>query len=104
VATITLDAEFPEQYAYEVMIFDLERDRRLVAAVAIVSPANKDRPESRQLFVAKCLNLLRQDVYLSTFPSCRRAFKEPIALDSIVGYHHVRPLDKPDHEQNPGEN
>src|SRR5271165_3886871 len=51
----------PEQYAYEVLIFDLERDRRLVAAVEIVSPANKDRPESRQLFVAKCFHLLRQD-------------------------------------------
>ena len=65
VPTLTLDAEFPEQYAYEVLIFDLERDRRLVAAVEIVSPANKDRPESRQLFVAKCFNLLRQDVCLS---------------------------------------
>ena len=60
VPTLTLDAEFPEQYSYEVLIFDLERDRRLVAAVEIVSPANKDRPESRQLFVAKCFNLLRQ--------------------------------------------
>lgn len=48
--------------AYEVLVFDLERERRLVAAIEIVSPANKDRPESRQLFVAKCLNLLRQDV------------------------------------------
>jgi hypothetical protein len=65
VPTLTLDAEFPEQYAYEVLIFDLERDRQLVAAVEIVSPANKDRPESRQLFVAKCLNLLRQGVCLS---------------------------------------
>ena len=66
VPTLTLDiAEFPEQYAYEVLIFDVERDRRLVAAVEVVSPANKDRPESRQLFVAKCLNLLRQDVCLS---------------------------------------
>jgi hypothetical protein len=65
VPTLTLDAEFPEQYAYEVLIFDLERDRRLVAAIEIVSPANKDRPESRQLFLAKCFNLLRQDVCLS---------------------------------------
>jgi hypothetical protein len=62
---LTLDAEFPEEYAYEVLVFDLERDRRLVAAVEIVSPANKDRPESRQLFVAKCFNLLRNDVCLS---------------------------------------
>jgi hypothetical protein len=65
VPTLTLDVEFPEQYAYEVLIFDLERDRRLVAAVEMVSPANKDRPESRQLFVAKCFNFLRQDVCLS---------------------------------------
>jgi hypothetical protein len=63
--TLTVDAEFPEQYTYEVLVFDLERERRLVAAVGIVSPANKDRPESRQLFVAKCFNLLRQDVYVS---------------------------------------
>jgi hypothetical protein len=63
--TLTLDTEFPEQYVYEVLIFDLERDRRLVAAIEVVSPANKDRPESRQLFVAKCFNLLRKDVCLS---------------------------------------
>lgn len=63
--TLTLDVEFPEQYAYEVLVFDLERERRLVAAVEIVSPANKDRPDSRQLFVAKCFNLLRQDVCVS---------------------------------------
>jgi hypothetical protein len=59
---LTLDAEFPEQDAYEVLILDLERDRRLVAAVEIVSPANEDRPERRRLFLANCLNLLRQDV------------------------------------------
>lgn len=63
--TLTIDADFPEQYAYEVLIFDVERERRLVAAVEIVSPANKDRPESRQLFVGKCYNLLRQDVSVS---------------------------------------
>ena len=43
----------------------MERERRLVAAVEIVSPANKDRPDSRQLFVARCFNLLRRDVCLS---------------------------------------
>src|SRR5262249_14121487 len=46
--TLTLDADISEQYAYEVLVFDLERDRQLVAAVEIVSPANKDRPDSRQ--------------------------------------------------------
>jgi len=33
-----------------------------VAAIEIVSPANKDRPEHRQVFVAKCAALLRQGV------------------------------------------
>lgn len=63
--TSTIDADLPEQYAYEVLVFDVERERRLVAAIEIVSPANKDRPESRHLFVAKCVNLLRQDVSVS---------------------------------------
>ncbi len=63
--TLTVDAEFPEQYAYEVLVFDLEREHRLVAAVEIVSPPNKDRPESRQLFVATVFHLLRQDVCVS---------------------------------------
>src|SRR5439155_27013513 len=49
----------------EELVFDLQRDRRLMAAVEIVSPANKDRPESRQLFVAKCFNLLSNGVCLS---------------------------------------
>jgi hypothetical protein len=63
--TLSVDVEFPEQYAYEVLVFDLERERRLVAAIEIVSPANKDRPESRQLFVDKCFNLVAQGVCVS---------------------------------------
>src|SRR5881296_2200757 len=31
----------------------------------IVSPANKDRPDSRQMFVAKCLSLLQKNVCVS---------------------------------------
>src|SRR5262249_21540570 len=63
--SLAVETEFPEQYAYEVLIFDADRDRRLVAAVEIVSPANKDRPDSRQLFVAKCANLLQKGVCVS---------------------------------------
>jgi Protein of unknown function (DUF4058) len=47
---------------YEVRIYDAERQRSLVAAIEIVSPANKDRPESREQFNAKVAALLRQDV------------------------------------------
>ncbi len=59
------EAEIPEQYEYEVLIFDLDRGRQLVAAVEIVSPANKDRPDSRQIFVAKCAGLLQKGVCTS---------------------------------------
>ena len=39
--------------------------RRLVAAIEIVSPANKDRPEHRNVFVAKCAALLQKGVAVS---------------------------------------
>jgi len=63
--SLTIDADIPEQYAYEVLVFDVERDRHLVAAVEIVSPANKDRPDRRTMFVAKCAGLLQKGVCLS---------------------------------------
>jgi hypothetical protein len=54
--------EEPDQDEYEVLVYDTRRHRRLVAAVELVSPANKDRPEHRRVFVAKCAALLRQHV------------------------------------------
>jgi hypothetical protein len=63
--SMTLDVDMSEEYAYEVLVFDLERDRELVAAVEIVSPANKDRPESRHIFISKCATLLKQGVPVS---------------------------------------
>jgi hypothetical protein len=63
--TLVADADPTEQYAYEVLVFDQTRGRQLVAAVEIVSPANKDRPESRREFVAKCAALLQQRVCVS---------------------------------------
>ncbi len=47
---------------YEVRVYDEARGRRLVAAVEIVSPANKDRPERRRAFVVKCAALLQEGV------------------------------------------
>jgi hypothetical protein len=50
---------------YEVRVYDTEHERTLVAAIEIVSPANKDRPEHRRLFVTKCAELLRRQVSVS---------------------------------------
>ena len=63
--TLVLDADLDDQYQYEVLVFDQTRRRHLVAAIEIVSPANKDRPENRRSFVAKCAALLQQHVCLS---------------------------------------
>jgi hypothetical protein len=63
--TFTTDADLAEQYEYEVLVYDQSRGRHLVAAVEIVSPANKDRPENRRALVTKCAALLQQGVCVS---------------------------------------
>ena len=60
--TLTVETDLPDTDEYEVRVYDVEEGRRLVAAVEIVSPANKDRPEHRRAFVAKCAALLQNRV------------------------------------------
>jgi hypothetical protein len=59
---VAVETDPPDEYEYEVRVFDLERERRLVAAIELVSPANQDRPESRLAFVAKCAASLRKGI------------------------------------------
>jgi hypothetical protein len=63
--TLTLEPQFPNQDVYEVRIYKNRRNRSLVAAIEIVSPSNKDRPESRGAFVSKITNLLRNYICVS---------------------------------------
>jgi hypothetical protein len=60
--SVAVETELLKVDDYEVRVFDTLRHRQLVAVVEIVSPSNKDRPESRRVFVAKCRELLRQGV------------------------------------------
>jgi hypothetical protein len=60
--TLLLDTDAPTPPEYEVRVYDERLGRRLVAAVEIVSPGNRDRPASRDAFVSKCHALLQQDV------------------------------------------
>lgn len=62
--TLAVETDLPEQDEYEVEVLDTE-EGKLVAAVEIVSPANKDRPENRRNFAAKCATMLRQGVSVS---------------------------------------
>lgn len=63
--TLDVVTEVPEQDEYAVFIRDETQQRRLVAAIEIVSPANKDRAEHRRSFVTKCAALLQQGVSVS---------------------------------------
>src|SRR4051794_37239049 len=60
-----LEPRLPKQGVYEVRIYDSRRKRHLVAAIEIVSPSNKDRPENRNSFVAKVADLLRNGICVS---------------------------------------
>ena len=63
--TLTLESDLSEQDEFEVRIFDNEQGRKLVAAIEIVSPSNKNRPENRRAFIAKIAALLQKDVCVS---------------------------------------
>jgi hypothetical protein len=60
--TLAIASDLPDVDEYEVRVYDAQRGRRLVAAIEIVSPANKDRPEHRRAFVAKWAALLLDQV------------------------------------------
>ncbi len=62
VAELTLETDSSDVSEYEVLIYDVQQEKRLVAAVEIISPANKDRPVHRNNFVSKCAALLKQGV------------------------------------------
>lgn len=84
---VAVETDPPDEYEYEVRIFDLERERKLVAAIELVSPANKDRPESRPAFVAKCAALLRKGVAVSIVDLVTiRRFNLYAQLMEFIGY------------------
>jgi hypothetical protein len=58
---VTADFANPDIFEIEVRT---EGDLRVVAAIELVSPANKDRPAKRRAFAAKCAALLQQNVGL----------------------------------------
>jgi Protein of unknown function (DUF4058) len=55
-----IPAVFPDRF--EVRVFTRREGRRLVGAIELISPGNKDRDEERQAFVAKCASYLQQGV------------------------------------------
>ena len=62
--------ELTKPYEYEVLLYDEKRGRALVAAIEFVSPGNKDRPESRRAFAAKCATLVMEGVCVLIVDIC----------------------------------
>jgi len=60
--TLSIETDLPNVDEYEVRVYDTISGRRLVAAIEIVSPSNKDRPHHRRAFAAKCAALLQERV------------------------------------------
>ncbi len=72
---------------YEVRVYDATRGRQLVAAVEIVSPADKDRPEHRNVFAAKCAVLLQRGVAVSVIDLVTvRQFNLYVELLALIGH------------------
>ena len=61
--TLIQKTDEPLYDEYEVRV--LNERGKLVAAIELVSPANKDRPESRAAFATKCANLWNNQVCVS---------------------------------------
>jgi hypothetical protein len=97
---VALEVEHEVDYEYEVRIYDTapeheeaERERTLVAAIEIVSPANKDRPRSRNAFVAKCAELVRRGVAVSIVdPVTIQHFNLYAELMAFTGYAGADPM------------
>ncbi|MGL6072789.1 MAG: hypothetical protein ACRC8S_01380 [Fimbriiglobus sp.] len=60
-----VETELPSFDEFEVLIFDAEKERELVAAIEIVSPRNLDRLAARNEFVGKCAALLQKGIAVS---------------------------------------
>lgn len=59
---LTIPAAFPDEF--EVRIYENEGGSRLVAAVELVSPSNKDCVSHRAAFATKCAGYLAQGIAL----------------------------------------
>lgn len=59
-ATVPLD--FARIEEFEVQILNDEESPRVVAAIELISPANKDRATHRRFFAAKCAGYLQQGI------------------------------------------
>lgn len=83
------------QDLYEVRVRDTGNYNRLVAAVELVSPRNKDGFDAQRNFVAKCLSYLREQicVVLVDVVTSRTANLHAELIRDLGTLHEVPPMD-----------
>lgn len=82
---VLVEGELPTPSEYEVLVYELsDWERRLVAAIELVSPGNKDRLENRRNFVYTCDALLQQGVSV--------AIVDIVTVRSANLYHELAEL------------
>jgi hypothetical protein len=93
VATLQLPAVFPDEI--EVRVFNGEGGPKLVAAVELVSPGNKDRDDARRAFAAKCLSYFQAgvgvvvvDIVTSRLANLHDELIDLMKLPETLGYPH----------------
>jgi Protein of unknown function (DUF4058) len=57
---VAVAVELPATDSVEVQVFVDDGDPRLTAAIELLSPRNKDRPQARKAFAVKCVGYLQQ--------------------------------------------
>src|SRR5262249_45787273 len=57
-------ADLSQEDRFEVKVFEAEPREHLVAAIELITPGNKDNPQSRRKFVIRCASMLKARVSL----------------------------------------
>lgn len=95
---VSVETDAPDYDEYEIRVYNAEGGRTLVAAIEIVSPANKDRPDKRNAFVGKCAALLRNGVAVSIVDLVTpRQFNLYADLMAFIGHPDPTMSVKPPH-------
>lgn len=69
---LTMPASYPDDM--EVQVVDTMGRMRLAAVIELVSPGNKDRPEARRVYAAKCVAYLERGIGL-------------VSVDIVTSHH-----------------
>ncbi len=90
---LTFEADLSQEDLFEVRVYDDELGENLVAAIELISPGNKDRPQSRHEFVVKCASLLKAHVSIVLIDIVTE--RHANLFNDLMEYLEIRDLPRP---------